>query len=100
MSSLEETIRAIVRDELARAERERTAASSSDEYLSTGDAAKLADVASGTIRRWIREGKLTEHRAGRLVRIKRADLEEYLRAGGRAVDDSNSAGARARRDFG
>ena len=56
------------------------------EYLSTGDAARLAGVAAGTVRRWIREGRLTEHRAGRHVRIQRADVERLL-AGTRQTPD-------------
>ena len=72
MNSLEDIIRAIVRDELARSSRP------TDEYLSTTAAAQFADVSVGTIRRWVREGKLKEHRAGRSVRVRRQDLERLL----------------------
>lgn len=54
-----------------------------DDYLSTQAAAKLADVADGTIRRWIRERRLELHRAGRHLRVKRADLERMMRDDGR-----------------
>jgi excisionase family DNA binding protein len=48
------------------------------EYLSTRQAADLAAVAAGTIRRWIKAGRLPPLRAGREVRIRRADLEHLL----------------------
>jgi excisionase family DNA binding protein len=59
---------------------------------------EVASVAEGTIRRWIREGKLVGHKAGRVVRVKRADLEALLRAGGRR--DEASPEELARRAFG
>lgn len=51
-----------------------------DSYLSTVHAAELADVAPGTIRRWIREGRLVGHRAGRKVCVRRSELEQLLRS--------------------
>lgn len=96
--TLEDQIRAIVvevvRDELAKAR----AGTAPDEYLSTAGAGRLADVAAGTIRRWIREGRLAEHRAGRVVRVRRVDLVELMRSGRRDRDDSPEA--KALRDFG
>jgi excisionase family DNA binding protein len=53
-----------------------------DQYLSTRQAAELAGVAQGTIRRWIRAGRLRAAGAGRLVRVRRADVEALLRSGG------------------
>jgi excisionase family DNA binding protein len=72
---LEDMIRRIVREELARAR-----AGAADEYLDTGAAARLASVTPDTIRKWCRSGKLTEHRAGeRRLRVRRAELEQLLR---------------------
>jgi excisionase family DNA binding protein len=72
----------IVREELARAIADvRTP----EEYLTTRAAAHFAGVAMGTIRRWVREGRLPEHRAGRVVRVRRADLERLLADGRRKV---------------
>lgn len=51
-----------------------------DDYLSTRRAGELADVAPGTIRRWIREGRLVGHRAGRKVCVRRLELEQLLRS--------------------
>ena len=84
MSELETGLRALVA-ELVREEVARQMAETArpDEYLSTAAAAKLVDVAGGTIRRWIREGRLVGHRAGREVRVLRSDLEKLLREGSR-----------------
>jgi excisionase family DNA binding protein len=70
-----------------------------EEYLSTDAAAQLAGVHADTVRRWIREGKLEEHRAGRLVRVRRSDVERLLREGRRRRDDA-SPEELAVRDFG
>jgi excisionase family DNA binding protein len=48
------------------------------EYLSTKEVAAAAGVAQGTVRRWIREGKLRSCQAGRSVRVKRSDLENFM----------------------
>ena len=66
-----------------------------DEYLSTADAAQIARVTPGTVRRWVRGKQLAKHGTGPRVRIKRVDLESYLR--GEVVE---SPGERAIRRFG
>jgi excisionase family DNA binding protein len=86
----------VVREEIARAFPMST---HHDEYLSTVDAGALAGVAAGTIRRWIREGRLAGHRAGRLVRVRLADLERLLSDGHRRATEM-SPEELARRDFG
>lgn len=62
----------IVRVELARL------APPMDELMSPEQAARHCGVATGTVRRWIREGCLQRISAGRRVRIRRADLEAML----------------------
>ena len=91
MTDLEQIIRSIVRDELAKA------TPANDEYLTTAEAAKVAKVTEGTVRRWARLGKLTTHRAGRVVRVRRSDLVELMRA---ADAPGLSPEAMAARDFG
>lgn len=93
-------VREVFRDEL-----HKLAAPKQGEYLSTRTAAELADVADSTIRRWIREGRLPPHRAGRLVRVCRTDLERMMKDGGRrralpVARRAESPEARARRLFG
>lgn len=69
----------VIRDEVRRAVNDAIRA---DEFLSTTAAAKVAHVKSGTIRKWVRSGKLTGHRVGkRILRINRTELEQLLRRG-------------------
>ncbi len=65
-----------------------------DEYLSTADAAQIARVTPGTIRRWVRAKELTKHGKGPRVRIRRDELERYL-----AGEDAVGPEDRARRRF-
>ena len=86
--TLEDTIRSIVRevvrDEIRSAlavGRTRNAASPEalDGYMSIAKAAAFADVAPGTLRRWIHEGRVMGRRAGRDLRVSRDELERFLR---------------------
>lgn len=78
---IEGQLLALLRGLVAREVRAVIAASApADDYLSTQDAAKLASVADGTIRRWIRERRLEPHRAGRHMRVRRADLVRLMKA--------------------
>jgi len=73
LDGLRAFIASVVRDELKSAP-----APANDEYLSTSDAAQIARVTTGTIRRWVREKTLTKYGKGARVRIRRDELEEYL----------------------
>ena len=82
---LDETHRAIVREVVGEEVRGALAAqkdgghrNASESYLSIAKAAQLADVAPGTIRAWIRAGRLASRRAGRVYRIARAELETFM----------------------
>lgn len=55
-------------------------------FLTITEVAVLAKVDPGTVRRWIREGKLASFKAGRALRIRRADLEQFM---SRAVPDAD-----------
>lgn len=68
-------LRELVREELARVLADRQTPT---EYLTVQQAAAVAGVARGTIRRWVREGRLTDYRAGRVVRVRRDELEHML----------------------
>lgn len=89
--SLESRVRGIVRDvvreelqaALATISTRRNAAASPTGYLSIANAATFADVAPGTLRRWIRTGRLSARRAGRVFRVDRAELEAFLARDGR-----------------
>jgi excisionase family DNA binding protein len=68
-----DVLREVIRDELG------ARPSSCDEYLSVARAAEVADVTAATIRTWMSEGRLARFRAGRELRVRRADLERLLR---------------------
>lgn len=89
-------IAGIVREEVAKA---LATAPANDEYLDPRAAALVASVSPRTIRRWVRVGLLEEYRAGRVCRVKRADLERLLRDGRRPVEELTPEAA-ALRDFG
>lgn len=96
-ATLREMLRTIVREEIraafARHKGEPLRQSGvGDVYLSVTKAARLADVAPGTIRAWIRAGRLDSRRAGRVLRVSRVELETFLATGlsakaGQAVSD-------------
>jgi excisionase family DNA binding protein len=50
----------------------------SDEFLSVVEAAKIAHVGESTIRGWIKTGALRAGKAGRLVRVRRSDLDRLI----------------------
>lgn len=100
--TLDEKFRAlvaeIVREEVAKA---IAAVQRPEEYLTTRAAGDLAAVAEGTIRRWIREGRIVGHRAGRVLRVKRSELERLLtRAPKPSNDERLTPRQLAERDFG
>lgn len=75
-----ETVRQVLREELAPLTRRNGVAqpTADDGYLSVAKAARLADVAPGTIRAWIRAGQLTAQHAGRVLRISRSELTQFM----------------------
>jgi excisionase family DNA binding protein len=90
---LVEVAREVLREELAKMPRR-------EEFLSTAKAAAHAQVAAGTIRRWIRERRLVGYRAGRQVRVRREDLDKLLRSGPSVNANQLTPEQLARRDFG
>jgi len=49
-------------------------------YLDRRQAANIAGASVSTVDRWIRRGELSATRRGRIVRIKRSDLDSFLTA--------------------
>jgi excisionase family DNA binding protein len=77
---IEDAIRRVLREELANALAKQFRGTRGDDpYLSLGDASRLVGVSINTLRTWIARG-LHAHRRGRVVRIKRTDIDEFLRA--------------------
>ena len=50
------------------------------QWLSTADTAAALSVTQRTVYRMIDNGQLAAYRIGRLVRVRRCDLEAYLEA--------------------
>lgn len=48
------------------------------EWLSTATAAEMLGVQSRTLYRFIDEGRLPAYRFGRVIRVMRADLEQFV----------------------
>lgn len=91
---LRELIADVVRAEVRKALADLRAP---DEHLTVRAAAAVASVAPGTIRRWLREGRLRGEGAGRLLRVRRSVLEAMLVEDRHVVDTPESL---AGRDFG
>jgi len=53
-------------------------ASSQDEWLSLAQAAQRIGVAKSALYQWLQAGKVPHHRFGRLIRIHRDDLAEFI----------------------
>lgn len=69
-----EAVRDVVREELAAARRETRSA----EYLTFREAAAELAVSASTIKRWVRLGRLKTFGAGRLRRVRSADVRALL----------------------
>jgi excisionase family DNA binding protein len=75
-------VREVVREEM---KAERALAARPVEYLTGAEAAAYAKVTTGTIRRWVREGRLSVCGAGKDVRVDRGELEKIMRPGKRIL---------------
>jgi excisionase family DNA binding protein len=76
----ESALRDIIRDELRtviRQELGKKPAAGGD-YLSVAEAAQIAAVSPQTIRAWIHARKLTQFNAGRVIRVRRPELEALM----------------------
>lgn len=96
---LREEVRHVVRDELGRA----PTAPAAGDLLKVLEAAAIAAVTPQTIRSWISSGRLPARGSGRLLRVKRTDLERlFIRPGpsdGTPEAEADAAMLRRRRRF-
>lgn len=74
VSKLEELLKELVRQVVREEMKAHEDSSAPDEFLSVKAAAEAIDVAPGTIRRWIREGRVASFGEGRFMRVRRDDL--------------------------
>lgn len=85
-SSHEQALRHVVLDAMRTALAEQRGVTvDEDGYLSIAKAARLADVHPDTLRAWIKEGRLPEHRAGRELRVRRSELHRLLAGSAQTV---------------
>lgn len=50
-----------------------------EQYYSIEEVAKMLKVAYLTVYRWVQAGKLTAYKAGKQYRIKKEDLEAFIK---------------------
>ncbi|MEX1218712.1 MAG: helix-turn-helix domain-containing protein [Acidimicrobiales bacterium] len=50
------------------------------EWMSTAEAAEFLGVQSRTLYRFIDEGRLTAYRLGRVIRLKRTDVDLFVQS--------------------
>lgn len=79
----ESALRELLRDELRTVIRQELGnkPATAGDYLSVAEAARIAAVQGQTIRAWIRGGKLREYKAGRVLRVRKLELEAFLANG-------------------
>ena len=87
----ESALREIIRDEVRTAIRQELGKkpATAGEFVRVAEAAQIAAVSTQTIRVWVRAGRLTEYKAGRVLRVRRSELEAFL-----ATDPTPNASAR------
>jgi excisionase family DNA binding protein len=97
-------LRAIVRDELGRFGKQLGGTGRRlrpiGDLLSTTEAALLAGLQPATIRSWVAAGRLRRHRAGRVLRVSRVELEELLTREPGEADSVRTPEQEADRAFG
>lgn len=88
----EAALREIIRDELKAVIRQELGnkPAAVGDYVSASEAARIASVQVQTIRAWMRSGKLKEYKAGRVLRVRRSELEQFL-VTGPVEDDMDNA---------
>ncbi len=84
--SLEDSVRAVVREEMKRVLREelratidalRAGTNAKNEFLSVKEAAELTRVSETTVREWMANG-LRHYKQNRVVRLRRSELLAFL----------------------
>jgi excisionase family DNA binding protein len=76
----ESALREIIRDEIRTVMRQELGKKPAGvgDYVSVAEAAQIAAVSPQAIRTWIRAGKLKQFNAGRVIRVRRTELEALM----------------------
>lgn len=81
LDAIRDTVRAVVREELAAVSAPEAEPIGADEWLSTAAAADLIDASTSTLARWRAEGSGPPYsRHGRIVRYHRDAVQQWMRA--------------------
>ena len=64
-------------------------AENNDRWLSVDEICQHLGISKDTAYRWIDKQKVPAHRVGRMWKFKKAEVDDWVRAGG-AADDDNS----------
>jgi excisionase family DNA binding protein len=75
---LTNSIRQVVREEIAAIHNGSNGNDATSEYLTRGETAKLLSITLPTIDSWIKSGRLTGYRLGRKVRLKANEVDAAL----------------------
>jgi excisionase family DNA binding protein len=76
--ALRDELPAIIREHLKPLLERQERSAERGEALSTVAVASYAGVSPATVREWVSSGQLRAQRAGRLLRVRRSDLDAFL----------------------
>jgi len=63
-------------------------AENNDRWLSVDEICQHLGISKDTAYRWIDKQKVPAHRVGRMWKFKKAEVDDWVRAGGAADDDN------------
>jgi len=63
-----------------------------DRWLSVDEIAEHLGVSKDSVYGWVSSGRMPGHRVGRLWKFKRAEVDEWVRAGGAAAATAATSG--------
>jgi excisionase family DNA binding protein len=63
-----------------------------DRWLSVDEIAEHLGVSKDSVYGWVSSGRMPGHRVGRLWKFKRAEVDEWVRAGGAAAATAATPG--------
>ena len=76
--ALRDELPALIREHLKPILEREAACADRGVALSTGEAAAYAGVSPATSREWVNAGQLRAQRAGRVLKVRRGDLDAFL----------------------
>ena len=59
-----------------------------ENYISIDDAAEYLNIKAVTLRKWIKDKNVPAHKIGKQWKFKRSELEEWVKSGRSAMDNT------------